>query len=85
MSKKGGSKKDLFQTILDLRNKITFLEKKIQSLHDQRTNLYNACTIAVQQPHNKNCWTLQKSNPGRCTCYISDLEKAFEDAREKTE
>jgi len=69
MSKKGGSKKDLFQTI-------TFLKQDLSELGDQKTTLLNAVKSALRNPtHDKNCWALQKT-PGPCTCHIRDLENA---------
>lgn len=68
MSKKGGSKKDLYQTIASLQEKLAIYR-------DQNTSLLNACRLALQQPHDKNCWTRQK-NPGPCTCHITDLANA---------
>jgi len=71
MSKKGGSKKELFQNI-------AFLKEDLSALRDQKTTLLNAVKSALRTPtHDKNCWTLQKSNPGPCTCHIADLANAI--------
>ena len=70
MSKKGGSKKDLFQNI-------AFLKEDLSAIRDQNITLLNAVKSALQTPtHDKNCWALQKKAPGPCTCHIADLENA---------
>ena len=70
MSKKGGSKKDLYQTIANLQQELAILR-------DQKLTLLNAVTSVLQQPtHSKDCWALQK-NPGPCTCNIFTLDFAI--------
>lgn len=71
MSKKGGSKNDLFQTIVNL-------QKELATIREQRAILLSAVALALRKSsHDKNCWTLQKNAPGPCTCYISELVEAI--------